>query len=439
EADRGPAELCFFNTRVEHLSDEERRFTLTDEDFRLINPNTRTCPVFRTQQDAELTKKIYRRVPVLVNEADDENPWGITFKQGLFNMSSDSDLFHTREGLEEQGAELKGNRFVLGDEVYLPLYESKMIWQFDHRFGTYSGVESRSSTHLPKLYERDHQSPDCLTESWYWAHRQPAQEQLDRWAVAFRRNTNVTNERTGAFTILEAVAAGDSVFFMIPDSTAQLGAALTAACNSIVFDFFLRQKLGGTNMNFFYIEQLPVLPPKSLSSHDLATIVSRTLELIYTAWDIKPFADDVWADALTPGPSPAGRGEREARGEGLREAIRAQWEANKDATGGHAWELPDWIDAYPEIETDPDKGIPLPPFKWDEARRARLRAELDAYYAQLYGLTEEELRYILDPKDVYGADFPGETFRVLKEKEIKQFGEYRTKRLVLEAWERLKH
>ena len=83
-------------------------------------------------------------------------------------------------------------------------------------------------------------------------------------------------------------------------------------------------------------------------------------------------------------------------------------------------------------------GFPYPPFKWGEDRRAVLRAELDAYYARLYGLTEEELRYILAPADVYGEDFPGETFRVLKEKEIKQYGEYRTRRLVLEARERMK-
>jgi len=82
-------------------------------------------------------------------------------------------------------------------------------------------------------------------------------------------------------------------------------------------------------------------------------------------------------------------------------------------------------------------GYDGPPFVWDEERRALLRAELDAYYAHLYGLTRDELRYILDPADVYGEDFPGETFRVLKEKEIKRHGEYRTRRLVLEAWDRL--
>src|SRR5262249_58463813 len=84
-----------------------------------------------------------------------------------------------------------------------------------------------------------------------------------------------------------------------------------------------------------------------------------------------------------------------------------------------------------------DLGYDGPPFRWDEDRRAILRAELDAYYASLYGLTRDELRYILDPSDVYGPDFPGETFRVLKNNEIKLHGEYRTRRLVLEAWDRL--
>src|SRR5690606_2095204 len=54
------------------------------------------------------------------------------------------------------------------------------------------------------------------------------------------------------------------------------------------------------------------------------------------------------------------------------------------------------------------------------------------------GLERDELRYILDPKEVHGEDFPGETFRVLKDKEIKQHGEYRTRRLVLEAYDRLR-
>ncbi|MBC7335377.1 MAG: hypothetical protein H5U01_03765, partial [Clostridia bacterium] len=73
------SEFAFFLTRTEHLGDPQRRFTLVPEDLALLNPNTRTCPVFRTRQDAELTKAIYRRAPVLVNERTGENPWGVRF------------------------------------------------------------------------------------------------------------------------------------------------------------------------------------------------------------------------------------------------------------------------------------------------------------------------------------------------------------------------
>ena len=85
-----------------------------------------------------------------------------------------------------------------------------------------------------------------------------------------------------------------------------------------------------------------------------------------------------------------------------------------------------------------DLGYEGEPFRWDPERRAQLRAELDAYYAYLYGLSKKELRYILDPKDVMGEDYPSETFRVLKEQGDKEHGssEWRTQRLVLEAYDR---
>ena len=84
-----------------------------------------------------------------------------------------------------------------------------------------------------------------------------------------------------------------------------------------------------------------------------------------------------------------------------------------------------------------DLGFDGEPFAWDEPRRAQLRAELDAWYALAYGLNREELRYILDPKDVMGADYPSETFRVLQNNEMKKCGEYQTQRLVLAAYDKL--
>lgn len=78
-----------------------------------------------------------------------------------------------------------------------------------------------------------------------------------------------------------------------------------------------------------------------------------------------------------------------------------------------------------------------PPFAWDEDRRAHLRSDLEALYARAYGRIRDELRYILDPADVKGPDFPSESFRVPKERQIRHHGEYCTRRLVLAAWNRM--
>ena len=150
-------------------------------------------------------------------------------------------------------------------------------------------------------------------------------------------------------------------------------ACLVADFDSMVHDWATRQKIGGINFNFYVKRQIATLPPSAYTQADIDYIVPRVLELTYTSHSLKPWAEDL----------------------------------------GFAGE----------------------PFRWDEDRRALLRAELDARYARLYGLTRDELRYILDPADLLGPDYPSETFRVLKEKELAAFGEYRTQRLVLEAWD----
>jgi len=156
----------------------------------------------------------------------------------------------------------------------------------------------------------------------------------------------------------------------------------------LVFDFVSRHKVGGTHLNYFIYKQLPVLPPDRYTPADLAYIVPRVLELTHTARDLQPWADDLLAAMPAADPRPVA-----------------------------------------------ERNGPLPPFPWNPERRAQLRAELDARYARLYGLTRDELRYILDPADVMGEDYPSETFRVLKNNELRDFGEYRTRRLVLQAWD----
>ena len=163
------AEYVFFAHAVEELRDPERRFTLSPDDINLLNPNTRTCPTFRSRSDAELAKAIYRRVPVLIRKARDgqpeENPWGIRFNR-MFDMSNDSHLFRTRAQLDGDGWKLVGNVFRRDGMEYLPLYESKMIHHFDHRWASYR-PEDGADAAVEVAYE-DKQDPDFAVLPRYW-------------------------------------------------------------------------------------------------------------------------------------------------------------------------------------------------------------------------------------------------------------------------------
>jgi hypothetical protein len=266
---------------------------------------------------------------------------------------------------------------------------------------------------------QQHIDPSFLPDPQYWISSSEARARLPQpspdWFIGFKSVTSPTNERTFIATLLPFAGVGNSMPLMLADfPTTPLACCFLVSLNSLAFDFVAKQKVGGVNLNFFIIKQFPVLPPTAYRPADIAFTVPRVLELVYTAWDLAPFAADLWAEADGA----------------LRAKLAEQHQAWLKATGGHPWDPPDWAggDACP---------APFAPAKWAEERRALLRAELDAYYARLYGLSRDELRYILDPKDVHGPDFPGETFRVLKEKEERAFGEYRTRRLVLEAWDRL--
>ncbi len=354
------AEFAFFLTQVAQLADTRRHFRLTPEEFRLINPNTLTCPVFRSERDAELTKKLYRAAPVLIEETKkDGNPWGISFMQGTHNMSSDSHLFHSEAG-----------------EGLLPLYEAKMIHQFDHRWATYEGDNSRDC----RLDEKA--DPGFSVTPRYWMDASEINQKLsdkswDRgWLMGWRDICRSTDERTVIASVVPRYAAGDTLLLMFPDRNhgRKLACLLADQC-SLTHDFVARQKIGGTHLKYHMKKQIVNLSPDHYVGTDLEFIVPRVLELTYTAHDLAFWAKDLGYDG--------------------------------------------------------------DPFAFDPTRRAQLRAELDAYYARLYGLNHDELRYILDPADVLGEDYPSETFRVLKNKEINEFGEYRTRRLVLEAWDRL--
>lgn len=365
------ARFSFFLTNPAQMADDNRSFTLTPDEIAAINPNTKTAPVFRSKADAELTKQIYARVPIFVNEQIGEqgNPWCATAAMRLYQMAEDSHHFHDREALNRS------------EEInnFAPLYEAKLMHQYDHRWATYNGQGS-ASVDIPS---KDKVSSCLEIQPRYWVLLEDLDERLSqrswtrRWIIVWRRNARTNDERTVIATALPRVAVGDSLFVLFPgrEVSPPSVACLLCCLNSIVLDFVARQKIGGVNLSYYFLQQFPILSPSSFSEIDRNYIAQRIAELTHTSHELRAFAEDL--------------------------------------------------------------GYMGSPFSWDEDRRALLRAELDAKIAKLYGLTRDQLRYILDPTDIYGPDYPSETFRVLKNNDIAKYGEYRTAKLVLDAWDRL--
>ncbi|WP_428843959.1 Eco57I restriction-modification methylase domain-containing protein [Thermosporothrix hazakensis] len=335
------ARFAFFLHDPTELKTEERAFVLTAEEIALLNPNTRTCPIFRSQRDAELTKQLYKRVPIFIREDGKEmlNLWSATLST-MFNMASDSHLFHTYTQLQQDGWTLRGNIFYRGNEKCYPLYEGKMISHYDHRFGGYTTTAEGAEQGI------DRRDPFAVPLPRYWIHERDMNADVLREQtalLAFRDIARSTDVRTAIFSIIPAVACNHKtpLLYVKPKDPFAL-LLLASHFSSFVFDYVARQKVGGTSMGFFILKQLPVLPPETYKQECVwqpgvslgEWILPRALELTYTAWDLEAFAREC--------------------------------------------------------------GYAGPPFRWDEERRFLLRCELDAAFFHLYGVAREDVAFIME-------------------------------------------
>ena len=375
-----PAQLVFYAHSVAELADPDRRIPLAADDFERLNPNTGTAPIFRRRRDAELTTAIYRRLPVLVRRVSQgtDAAWPVRY-QRMFDMTNASGLFRTRSELEDtEGAwPIGGNRFESAAGEWLPLYVGRMIHQFDHRAA--SVVVSDQNVHNAALSadvsEEQKADPDFVPTPQYWVSPEASGPiDMQRWAFGFRDIARATDARTMIASAVPCLTAGNTLPLLRPtDPEAYRRAAplMLANLNALILDFVARQKAQSTHLNWYIVEQLPVVPLEAFETTTFgpktaAEIVREAvLELTYTAHDMAPFARDM----------------------------------------GYV---------------DPATGEILPPFTWDEERRLRLRAKLDAVFFALYGITDRD-----DIRHVYG------TFPIVERQEVVAHGVYRSRDLCL--------
>ncbi len=365
----GAAACAFFQQNA--FAAERDAFPLAPADFSAVNPNTGTAPVFRTLRDAEITKGIYARLPVLVDrrERPPRAVWPVRYLR-MFDMTNDSAKFRTEAELRALGAyEVKGGGWEKGAAQWLPLYEGKMVQAYDHRAA--SVVVNPENIKRPAQPEPtgdlQHTDTHFRPRPQFWVSASDVQDVRQDWTLGLKHISSATNARTVITAVVPRAGFGNSLPVLDcehGDATFHRWAPLLCAnTNALVLDFVARQKLHGNNLNLFLLEQLPFVPLESFArrfgSKTAEQIVREdVLALTYTAHDMDAFARDM--------------------------------------------------------------GYAGPPFRWDSEDRLRRRARLDALFFLLNGLSREDADYVLG------------TFPIVREQEEAAYaGRFRTRELVL--------
>lgn len=383
------AKFAFFLRETADLDDAERVFGLSPEEIILMNPNTGNLPIFRTRRDADLTAAIYRRIPVLWNENEESgNRWRISLGK-LFHTTDDSDLYRTRQQLIEEGWELHGNVFVRNGERMLPLYEAKMVDFFNHR----AADVVKSETAVSRQNQPRYLTSDEL--------RRP-----DRYAMPLNwiaESGLIRTRRKGRETSVPGVAL--RLDEMKWDREWLCGwCDVTSATNE-------RTAIAAFIPRSAVVETYPLMFP-GVSPLLCSALIATQSSLVFDYISRQKIGGlhmgvMVWKQLPVPPPE--------------------MLEPHTHFIAPRVLELV--YTAWDMVGLAHDLGDYGPPFQWDEERRAQIRAELDAYFFHLYGIGRPDVEYIL------------ETFQTenggLKNNEIAKHGAYRTKELVLAAYDRM--
>lgn len=283
-------DFSFFLHNTEDFFNETRKFNLKITDFGVLNPNTKTCPIFKVKKDFELTMHAYEIFPILLDENKNKNIWNVEMRQGLIHLTEDS-----KKKILKSLDDIKNK-----SEDYFLLYEGRMINIYDHRAASIDFREKaakRTAITITTTPEQ-HQNIKYTVIPRYYVHkdiierRKPEGYSYD-WILAFRDVTATTNERTMIACILPNLAVSYSLrAVFITKFAPKYIALLLANLNSLCYDYLVRQKTSGTHLSNFIFYQVPVVPPEFYKQDLINLIIPRVIQLSFTSYDLKKFAEN---------------------------------------------------------------------------------------------------------------------------------------------------
>jgi len=335
------------------IRNDSAAMVFTPEDVRKNSPKSLSLVELRTQRDLDIFRKIY---DLSIRVGDNAPGWQITYVRE-FDMTNDSKLFPPLKQWEVKGykPDVFGRWIGPQGESALPLLEGRMIGLYD--FSQKGWVEGKGRTAVWREIEFDykcHEPQFLMAQAAY----ENGVEHSRRPKLAFMDVTSSTNTRTFVGAFVPPFPGNHKVpMLSLPSEQLDKTLGLLTVCNSLCFDFMLRNRFASTSLGWFILEELPIP---------------------VTPWD----QNKKITDALTIAA---------ARLSLLHRRFAPQWLKLKQL--------------YPELASKQWK-------HWwavTEADRLRLRVEIDAFCSDLYGLDPDDFDWIVrddptDPKGFYRVD-----------------------------------
>ena len=327
------------------ISDTFRTWSMPEEDIIAMAVDRSTIPMFSNSRDAGISGLIAKQALPMGKIQGIES--GL-----LYNADQRSKELRVHRSDDEQ------------TEQAVRVYEGSFFHQYDHRFATF---QESSPQHVPASSKRN-PAFEIVTE-WGMPQTgcsrwQQVADMVPEYYVALRRQASITNERTTIATILpKSVAEGSVSVFWGRALNARTASVFVANLNSFAFDYVLRMRQSGANVNKGIYTQIPIIDCINISTNIRDKIVTCVLMLCYTSDSLRAYASDC----------------------------------------GYSGE----------------------PYLWDEDQRFQVRCELDAIFFHLYGISRDDVSYIMD------------TFPIVKRRDEKVYIEYRTRNSIIEIYDRM--